>query len=82
MDATLEINPATFARSAEERALLRMTEALTAAAQAAHAEGDDGVSVYLYDRSRETLARLKQVERILADPARTEFALLPAEVTA
>lgn len=58
-----------FPRTTEERALLAATEALTAAAQKAHAEGDQLVAEYLYDRSRESLDRLKQVQRILAEPS-------------
>lgn len=75
------MSPATLIlpRTAEERALLRATEALTREAQAAHAEGDDQVSVLLYDRSRETLTRLKEVERILADPAEVLAPMLCAE---
>lgn len=79
-ELTHERKPDALPRTVEERALLRMTEALTAAAQAAHAEGDDLVSVYIYDRSRETLGRLKQVERILGDPEHVLFAVLPVEI--
>lgn len=55
-------------KTLEQRGLLRITEALTLAARQEHERGDHELSVWIYDRATECNARLREVERIQADP--------------